>query len=72
MTWLEELERLRIENKILREGLEYYADPARYDGDHGMFWKIVTNKGQHARLHLKLADEARKGNFLDKRHIRVR
>lgn len=65
-----EIERLKLENEILRKGLSIYADPSNYDGDHGHFWKLVVNRGQIARLHLKAADMAKSGLPVDIRKIR--
>lgn len=50
---VEELER---QNRILREGLQFYADPSKY-GDRGEYWGIVIDSGETAREHLRRADD---------------
>lgn len=65
-----ENERLKLENEFLREGLSYYANKKNYEGDHGYFWKLVSNGGQFARLHLLAADLVREGKDVDIRKLR--
>ena len=68
---MNEVERLKLENEMLRNGLNYYADPDNQEGYHGVFWKLVANKGQMARLHLLAADMIKSGEKnVDIRKIR--
>lgn len=67
-----ELERLRIENEFLRQGLSYYANQENYRGEHGHFWKLVANRGQIARLYLLAADLTKQGKQVDIRKLRCK
>lgn len=57
-----ELNKLKQENKKLKEALEYYADPSNYDSCEGssVYWYIVSEQEDIGKLARQTLEELEK------------